>query len=69
MEAWDIIVIGDGPAALRSAAQSAKHGAKTLLISSSALGSGDNSALDGLAASIQEMNNRGHREDLSLIHI
>ena len=44
MEAWDIIVIGDGPAALRSAAQSAKHGAKTLLISSSALGSGDNSA-------------------------
>lgn len=63
MEAWDIIVIGDGPAALRSAAQSAKHGAKTLLISSSALGGGDNSALDGLAASIQEMNNRGHRED------
>ena len=63
MEAWDIIVIGDGPAALRSAAQSAKHGAKTLLISSSALGGGDNSALDGLAAPIQEMNNRGHRED------
>ena len=63
MEAWDILVIGDGPAALRSAAQSAKHGAKTLLISSSALGSGDKSALDGLAASIQEMNNRGHRED------
>lgn len=63
MEAWDILVIGDGPAALRSAAQSAKHGAKTLLISSSALGSGDKSALDGLAAPIQEMNNRGHRED------
>ncbi len=63
MEAWDILVIGDGPAALRSAAQSARHGAKTLLISSSALGGSDNSAIDGLAASIQEMNNRGHRED------
>ena len=28
-----------------------------------ALGNGDLSALDGLAAPIQEMNNRGHRED------
>lgn len=63
MEAWDILVIGDGPAALRSAAISAKNGAKTLLISSSALGNGGSIALDGLAASIQEMNNRGHRED------
>ena len=63
MEAWDILVIGDGPAALRSASVSAKNGAKTLLISSMALGNGDSSALDGLAAPIQEMNNRGHRED------
>ncbi len=63
MEAWDILVIGDGPAALRSASVSAKNGAKTLLISSTALGNSDLSALDGLAAPIQEMNNRGHRED------
>tara|TARA_B100000683_G_scaffold35844_1_gene31565 strand:+ start:3530 stop:5149 length:1620 start_codon:yes stop_codon:yes gene_type:complete len=63
MEAWDILVIGDGPAALRSAALSAKSGAKTLLISSTALGKGNSAALDGLAAPIQEMNNRGHRED------
>lgn len=63
MEAWDILVIGDGPAALRSAAVSAKNGAKTLLISSSALGNGGSIALDGLAAPIQEMNNKGHRED------
>ena len=63
MEAWDILVIGDGPAALRSASASAKNGAKTLLISPMALGNGDSSALDGLAAPIQEMNNRGHRED------
>ena len=63
MEAWDVLVIGDGPAALRSASVSAKNGAKTLLISATALGNGDLSALDGLAAPIQEMNNRGHRED------
>ena len=63
MEAWDILVIGEGPAALRSAALSAKNGAKTLLISSTALGNGGTTALEGLAAPIQEMNNRGHRED------
>ena len=63
MEAWDILVIGDGPAALRSAAVSAKNGAKTLLISSKALGNGGTAALEGLAAPIHEMNNRGHRED------
>ena len=63
MEAWDILVIGDGPAALRSAAVSAKNGAKTLLISSKALGDGGIAALEGLAAPIHEMNNRGHRED------
>ena len=63
MEAWDILVIGDGPAALRSAAVSAKNGAKTLLISASSLGNGGTVALEGLAAPIQEMNNRGHRED------
>ncbi len=63
MEAWDIVVIGDGPAALRSAAVSAKNGGKTLLMSSTALGNGGSIALDGLAAPIQEMNNKGHRED------
>ena len=40
-----------------------KERGKTLLISSSALGNGGSIALDGLATSIQEMNNRGHRED------
>ena len=51
------------PPALRSAAVSAKNGAKTLLISSKALGNGGTAALEGLAAPIHEMNNRGHRED------
>ena len=63
MEAWDIIVLGDGPAALFAAAEAAKGGANTLLMSSSALGNPGLASLEGLSASIQEMNNRSHRED------
>ena len=63
MEAWDVLVIGDGPAALRSAASAAKQGAQTLMLSATALGAGSIVALDGLASSVQEMNNKGHRED------
>ena len=63
MEAWDIIVLGDGPAALRAAAESAKSGASTLMMSVDGLGSSGRSAADGIAASLQESNNRGHRED------
>ncbi len=63
MEAWDVLVIGKGPAALRSAATSAKFGAKTLLMSSTGLGSYGQTANEGICAPIQEMNNRGHRED------
>tara|TARA_Y100000766_G_scaffold41459_1_gene31453 strand:+ start:4616 stop:6238 length:1623 start_codon:yes stop_codon:yes gene_type:complete len=63
LEAWDVIVLGDGPAALRSAAESAKQGASTLVLSVNALGSDTHLALDGLAASLLESNNRDHRED------
>lgn len=63
MEAWDIIVLGAGPAALRAAAESAKAGASTLMMSAEGLGTGDSSAIDGIAAPLQESNNRGHRED------
>jgi len=66
LEAWDVLVIGDGPAALRSAASAAKEGAQTLLISPNALGDGSSFALDGLSSSIQESNNKGHREDTIL---
>ena len=66
MEAWDVLVVGDGPAALRSAASAAKEGAQTLLISPNALGDGSSFALDGLSSSIQESNNKGHREDTIL---
>jgi succinate dehydrogenase/fumarate reductase flavoprotein subunit len=63
MEAWDIIVGGDGPAALRAAAAAAKQGASTLMIAVNALGSATDAGRDGLAAPLQESNNRGHRED------
>tara|TARA_B100000900_G_scaffold52508_3_gene38824 strand:- start:19371 stop:20993 length:1623 start_codon:yes stop_codon:yes gene_type:complete len=66
LEAWDVLVVGDGPAALRSAASAAKEGAQTLLISPNALGDGSSFALDGLSSSIQESNNKGHREDTIL---
>lgn len=63
MEAWDIIVVGDGPAALRAASAAAKQGASTLMVAVNALGSTTGAGREGLAASIQESNNRGHRED------
>jgi len=63
MEAWDIVVLGDGPAALRAAAEAAKGGASTLMMSSTALGQPGLSVLDGLSAAIQESNPRSHRED------
>ena len=66
LEAWDVLVIGDGPAALRSAASAAKEGAQTLMISPNALGEGSSYASDGLSSAIQESNNKGHREDTIL---
>ena len=63
LEAWDVIILGDGPAALRSAAEAAKQGANTLVLSVNALGSNPHFAQDSLAAPLQESNNRNHRED------
>ena len=63
MEAWDVIVLGDGPAAMNAAAEAARDGASTLMISSTALGQPGMAPLEGLSASLQETNNRSHRED------
>ena len=63
LEAWDVIILGDGPAALRSAAEAAKQGANILVLSVNALGSSPHFAQDSLAAPLQESNNRNHRED------
>jgi len=63
VEAWDIIVIGDGPAALRAAASAAKAGASTLMMSADSLGVGNNSAYDGIAAPLKEGTTKSHRDD------
>ena len=63
MEAWDVVILGDGPAALSAAAQASKDGASVLMMSSTGLGDAGAEALDGIACHIQEESNRGHRED------
>ena len=63
MEAWDVVVLGDGPAALYAAAEAAKGGASTLMMSATGLGNPGMASLDGLSSSLQETNNRSHRED------
>ena len=63
MEAWDVVILGDGPAALSAAAQASKDGASVLMMSSTGLGDAGQDAMDGIACHIQEESNRGHRED------
>ena len=63
MEAWDIIVIGDGPAALHAAANAAKAGATTLMMSADSLGAGNSIAIDGIAAPLKEGTTKSHRDD------
>ena len=63
MEAWDVVILGDGPAALSAAAQASKDGASVLIMSSTGLGDAGAEALDGIACHVQEESNRGHRED------
>jgi len=63
MEAWDVIVVGGGAAAMSAATSSRKTGASTLLVSPTALGAGDYSAMDGIAASIREATPKNHRDD------
>ena len=63
MEAWDVVILGDGPAALSAAAQASQDGASVLMMSSTGRGDAGAEALDGIACHIQEESNRGHRED------
>ena len=63
MEAWDVIVIGDGPAAMTAAIESARSGASTLLSSPFSLGVGNTSAMDGLAAPVMEADSKSHTND------
>jgi len=63
VEAWDVIVIGGGAAAMSAAISASRGGSSTLMISPQALGSGDYSALDGIAASLREATPKNHRDD------
>ena len=58
------MIIGAGPAALRSAISVADEGITTLLIDSSGIGSPSGYApISGLAASIDEINSKSHTKD------
>ena len=63
MEAWDIIVLGDGPAALRAASTAAESGASVLMMSTDSLGSGHGASTDGIAAPIKESTMKSHSDD------
>ncbi len=64
MESWDVLIIGAGPAALRSAISCADEGITPLLIDSSGIGSASGYApISGLAASIDEISAKSHIED------
>ncbi|MEC7365392.1 MAG: FAD-binding protein, partial [Candidatus Thermoplasmatota archaeon] len=64
MESWDVLVLGDGPAALRAAISAADAGANPLLVSESSVGSASgHPPLSGLAASLNETNPSSHIQD------
>ena len=63
MEAWDIIVLGDGPAALRAASTAAESGTSVLMMSIDSLGSGHGASTDGIAAPIKESTMKSHSDD------
>lgn len=64
MEYWDVLVVGDGPAALRAALASTSAGARTMLLSEGGLGhSGIGLAENAIAASLLESTTKGHRDD------
>ena len=63
MEAWGVIVIGGGHAALRSALAAKEANASVLVVSVEGSGNGSAGDSTGLASSISETSSRGHRND------
>jgi len=64
MESWDVLVLGDGPAALRAAISSADAGATPLLVTGSSVGAASGrSPLSGFAASLNETTPSSHIQD------
>ena len=64
MEAWDVVVVGGGSAALRAAISASDAGSRVTVLCSGALSSDtDGVAPSGLAASIGETDHTGHAAD------
>ena len=63
MESWDVLVLGDGPAALRAAISAAEAGANPLLVSESSVGAASGLPLSGFAASLNETTPSSHIQD------
>ena len=64
MEAWDVVVVGAGPAALRAAIACSDGGLSPLMIDGSGIGSASGAnPISGIAASIGELDSTSHRDD------
>jgi len=64
MESWDVVIVGNGPAALRAAIASSDAGTIPLLIHDSGISSSQGTAPSaGIAASIKEVDSTAHRDD------
>ena len=68
MEAWDVVIIGSGPAALRAAIASSDAGTKPIVIDGGSVGSGTGAApVSGIAISFDEVDSTAHRDDTILV--
>jgi len=63
MEAWDVVIIGEGHAAMRSAIAAKKEGAAVLMLSYVGPNNSGNDTDCGIAATISEPSTKDHRND------
>jgi len=63
MEAWDVVVVGSGPAALRAAIAASEAGVTTTVLCPGGPSSGGTGADAGLAASMNEPSSAAHAAD------
>ncbi|MFL2959158.1 MAG: FAD-binding protein [Candidatus Thalassarchaeaceae archaeon] len=64
MESWDVLVLGEGPAALRAAIAASDAGARPLLVSSCSVGAASGfPPISGFSASLNETSPSSHIQD------
>lgn len=63
MEAWDVVIVGEGHAAMRSAIAAKKEGASVLILSYIGPNNSENDSFCGIAAAISERSTKDHRND------